>query len=609
MPMVSGVHHQSERRAVVSRTAGFHQSYARRGRASGSFVFWCVGGTLLLAVGLAGAAQGAGVVLEDLGSSPSQCRWLDVADQAYSAAYRGDYDYTQSVVAAAYTEHGPVLAGALSGSGLKPNFTYQMKLVGAAETASDEQIGLTGRWWQEEWSGTQWTNGQNLNDKGDGSSPNPNDLLYFARRDVANASSPTGKHYRFTGYMVLGYFTTSELGEVDHAFWADSSYHVLWKTTQRARTVQDGPLETATFDPNPAIHPAYGVDYAEATVSIFGEWERLPVGGVKLPDGHYVCQLVLTEESFHGSGGTYAGNWAAAVGGSVEFTIAPATHVLSVDSDPIGGVQIEGTAPDTTPYSAVLPDNTGVSLTAPDSAMDGGTQYEFVRWTLDGTPQPLYLATLTFSISEDTTAVAEYQTVSDNEPPVADAGPDRTALPGEQIRFNGNKSHDADGRIILHEWDFDDDGLYDATGRKVRRTFWSPGSYVVRLRVTDNDGATDTDTCVVTVQESTAHVAAIDLSASTHGKWTKVPGTVTVHDQDGQGVSKATVHVTWSVNGGDVQSASADTNRKGNASFKLRSDTLSTGDIVVLTVDNVITAGPAYDPVANAEDSDQIVIP
>ncbi|OFX16275.1 MAG: hypothetical protein A2Z18_10355 [Armatimonadetes bacterium RBG_16_58_9] len=33
--------------------------------------------------------------------------------------------------------------------------------------------------------------------------------------------------------------------------------------------------------------------------------------------------MMLTEESFHGSGGTFAGNWAAAVGGAVSFTIDP----------------------------------------------------------------------------------------------------------------------------------------------------------------------------------------------------------------------------------------------------------------------------------------------
>ncbi len=62
---------------------------------------------------------------------------------------------------------------------------------------------------------------------------------------------------------------------------------------------------------------AYDVDYPESTVSVFGEWERLPVGGVTLPLGDYEGQFILTEESFHGSG--LAGGWAAAMGAPAVF--------------------------------------------------------------------------------------------------------------------------------------------------------------------------------------------------------------------------------------------------------------------------------------------------
>jgi len=95
---------------------------------------------------------------------------------------------------------------------------------------------------------------------------------------------------------------------------------VLWKTSQRAHTAQDGPPKTTIFDvelPDPA--GAYDVDYPEATVSVFGEWERLPVGGVTLPSGVYVADFILTEESFHGSG--LAGGWAAAMGVRISFEI------------------------------------------------------------------------------------------------------------------------------------------------------------------------------------------------------------------------------------------------------------------------------------------------
>jgi hypothetical protein len=264
------------------------------------------------------------VFLEDLDSglpSPSGVyRWLDVANQPYSTTYRDSYNYTQATVSVTYDTQESTLTGTLQAENLKPNFAYQLKLVGTPGTSSNEQIGLAGRWWQEEWNGTSWTNGQNLNDKGDGSSPNPNDLVYFSRRNITDATSPTGLHYKFTGYLLFNYFITDEQGDATVLFETGSCYHVLWKTTQRPHTVEDGLIRTTTFTATTAS-PAYDTNYPEQTREIFGEWERLPIGDVPLTPGDYIAQLVLTEESFHGDGGTYAGNWAAAMGAMIQFSI------------------------------------------------------------------------------------------------------------------------------------------------------------------------------------------------------------------------------------------------------------------------------------------------
>jgi hypothetical protein len=278
------------------------------------------------------------VVLEDIDSgttSPQgQYRWMDVADQIYAASYQDSYNYTQASVQVDFYTDAVTLHGTLSAANLKPHFAYQFKLVGDAGTASNEYIGFAGRWWQEEWDGEQWANGQNLNNKGDGSWPNPNDLTYCARRDIPNPSSPTGYHYQCTAYLVFGYFITDAYGNAALSFTADSSYHVLWKTTQRTHTPSDGPLDNTVFDvtlPDPV--GAYAFDYPPADVTIFGEWERLPVGGVLLPAGSYQASFVLTEESFHGSG--LAGGWAAAMGAPVTFTLItdPASVFGDFDGD------------------------------------------------------------------------------------------------------------------------------------------------------------------------------------------------------------------------------------------------------------------------------------
>jgi hypothetical protein len=255
----------------------------------------------------------------DLTSPSGDYRWMDVADQTYSSSYRDSYNYTQANVYVSFSTVGGSLAGKLVAQNLKPNFAYQLKLVGTPGTADNERIGLAGRWWEQNWAGSEWDEGWNLNNKGGGSSPNPNDIIYYERRDIEDSSSPTGYHHRYTGYLVFAYFITDSNGDAEIYFETGSCYHVLWKTDQRARVADDGPLETTTFDADPA-QDAYDVDYPSQMISIFGEWERLPMGSVNLAAGSYDCQIVLTEESVHGTG-SLEGNWAAAMSANISFTI------------------------------------------------------------------------------------------------------------------------------------------------------------------------------------------------------------------------------------------------------------------------------------------------
>ena len=271
-------------------------------------------------------AHGITVSLTDIDSgqtSPTGTyRWLDVADQAYSASYRNDYNYTQANVSLSYEDSSATFNGTLTAANLKPNFAYQLKLAGTPGTLSNERIGLAGRWWEQSWTGSGWSGGSNLNNKGNGSSPNPNDLTYFARRDVLNAGSPTGKQYLYSGYLVMTYFVTDGAGNASVPFEANSSYHVLWKESQRSAGANDGPVIVSAFDVA-LTDPAYDMDYAARSVGIFGEWERLPMGGVFLSPGDYTASLILTEESFHYSGGVYAGAWAAAMGAGVQYNVIP----------------------------------------------------------------------------------------------------------------------------------------------------------------------------------------------------------------------------------------------------------------------------------------------
>lgn len=260
-------------------------------------------------------------------------RWRDAAGNPYSAAYQAVYCYTQARVSITFSTNAAILSGTITATGLKPNFAYQLKLNGRPEVDPDgnERVGLSGRWWQQSWLGSAWDDGGNLNDKGTGSSPNPNDAIYSVRRDAIDGTSPSGRRYRFTGYRPFDYFVTDAEGTAAISFSVLSAYHVLWRTSQLNPSVGDGPVVTRSFNPGPSESPAYDTTHAAGTVSVFGEWERLPAGGVKLPAGSYSLDFYLTEESFHGVDGEGSGTWAHAMFAPVQFVIVDSASIPSLN--------------------------------------------------------------------------------------------------------------------------------------------------------------------------------------------------------------------------------------------------------------------------------------
>jgi PKD repeat protein len=73
---------------------------------------------------------------------------------------------------------------------------------------------------------------------------------------------------------------------------------------------------------------------------------------------------------------------------------------------------------------------------------------------------------------------------------------------GSTVTFNGSASSDPDGTIAKYEWDLDGNGSYETntgTTATTTKSYATPGTVAVGLRVTDNLGATATKTVNVTV--------------------------------------------------------------------------------------------------------------
>jgi len=92
-----------------------------------------------------------------------------------------------------------------------------------------------------------------------------------------------------------------------------------------------------------------------------------------------------------------------------------------------------------------------------------------------------------------------------NSPPTANPGGLYSGIEGQSITLDGSASTDPDGSITKYEWDVDNNGTYDytsTTSATQGHTYTQQGTYTIKLRVTDNLGATGTATTTATISDS-----------------------------------------------------------------------------------------------------------
>ena len=233
-------------------------------------------------------------------------RWMDVADFLYASDYQDNFAYNQSTVMVSFCDTSKMFRGTLIATGLKPNFAYQVKLVGKPEKVwgtdgddwTNERLGHAGRWWR--------------------SQPDPGNTT-----DADYEENKGETDYIFEGYLLFAFFVTDEQGNATANVAADSSFHVLWATHDSTGDgtghqnpePNDSTVRYYDFEASPAVTAnANDIDHNSGHVGIYAEWESdrpLP-GELVLPEGLYRCRFVLTEESFHQSG--LGGGWAGAMG-------------------------------------------------------------------------------------------------------------------------------------------------------------------------------------------------------------------------------------------------------------------------------------------------------
>ncbi|RNC69397.1 MAG: PKD domain-containing protein [Desulfuromonadales bacterium] len=90
-----------------------------------------------------------------------------------------------------------------------------------------------------------------------------------------------------------------------------------------------------------------------------------------------------------------------------------------------------------------------------------------------------------------------HSVAGNNLPPTANAGADKVVTVNQAVTFTGSGT-DPDGTIASYAWTFGDGTT--GSGASVSKTYTTAGTYTATLTVTDNAGATASDTAIVTVQ-------------------------------------------------------------------------------------------------------------
>ena len=162
--------------------------------------------------------------------------------------------------------------------------------------------------------------------------------------------------------------------------------------------------------------------------------------------------------------------------------------------------------------------------------------------------------------------------------------------------FSGQGSLDLDGTIVSYAWTLGDGT--QASGASAIHVFAGPGTYSVRLTVTDNMGDSGTADASVTVAQRFTHIGDLDAATNVQKRSWDAFVTLAIHDGAHQPAAYASVTGVWS--NGSTASCTADHLGVCTvARHGLPNSTPST----TFTVQSVVSGAAIYSAAAN-HDSD-----
>jgi uncharacterized protein (TIGR02145 family) len=86
---------------------------------------------------------------------------------------------------------------------------------------------------------------------------------------------------------------------------------------------------------------------------------------------------------------------------------------------------------------------------------------------------------------------------NENISPIAEAGSEQTTTEGESVTLDASSSYDSDGYIVKYVWEDGNNIISESS--IFSKTDFSVGSHTITLTITDDKGATSTDTVVINI--------------------------------------------------------------------------------------------------------------
>lgn len=390
------------------------------------------------------------------------------------------------------------------------------------------------------------------------SAETPSEELGWAYTDAPETYSITG-HLTYDGGNVMGHRVVLMPGNIEVTSWSTGNY-------------QFGNLPNSTYSITPDPITGYKWDYPSRNVTISGaDRENIDFhasqntcsveGRVQRENGEALVGVRMEIDpgnhvaySFSSSPGEV--NWIIPnlTPGNCTLTFSFSGWVFPDSPDsfnlPEGGLQLTPYRGYTPPVAILGADvSSGIApLTVnfnasnsydPDSGSspgDGINIYEFnfdegAGWQDYGTStrQHIYSTPGTYSAlsrvtdNEGVTTTSQPVTIQVNQPVNQDPIADITATPGSgdaplDVTLDASDSYDPDGTIVKYEFDFDESAGWQDYGTTdtAEHTYNTEDTYYPKVRVTDNDSATNVAQDMVTVTEGAAwHTYIVDSTGNT----------------------------------------------------------------------------------------------